>query len=237
VDFDGDPANIEKNALATFKDADEGPVRGFAWGEYYYRYDAGASSWNLPFVGKGYGDADGYVTDMKDDGKKEPAFDRSDFKPVERKLPATKAAVIAYDVGATVADLSDMAESVGKFAKSMKENTIDLDGDDGGPISVPGIAKGVIGLIGDIQGIVGIARASVNVKTAGDVKTYSYTTRDRQGRVVDQGRIYERQVGGEFKGYSRTRTTTVKQSQMTGISSKSQTLTDKFKFVSSTQTQ
>jgi hypothetical protein len=78
-------------------------------------------------------------------------------------------------------------------------------------------------------------QAAADSKTAGKVTRYKYVTKDANGRIVDRGDVYERQVGGQLlsakgAGFGLERTTTVTKSKMTGNAVMNKTLKRNYSF-------
>ena len=226
--FSGSPIDIEGRALQVYKDPNAKPTQGFSFAGYYFRYGAGEESWHLPFIGRSkYDYGSGKTTIYEQD------YNRQGIKPLDRQPSLMSASVTAYDVAARAAGAHEMKNSVSDFMEKWVKNIHELD-----EFSQrePGRLKRGLGMIGDVTSTIGFARAAYDVKSAGDITYSKYVTRDNLGRVVDQGTVYERQVGGEIRlpggtgSYGLDRTTTVSVSKMTGVATKFKTLSHQYSF-------
>ncbi|MDR0491153.1 MAG: hypothetical protein LBH28_07930, partial [Oscillospiraceae bacterium] len=224
VNFSGSPVEIEGAALPVYKDPNSEPTQGFTVGGYYYRYNSDGYSWNLPFDDRGKYEYAGERTTIY-----ERDFAREEMKPLNQRVTVTQKAAAAYDVATKAVEASELPDKIRDFAKKITEKEIILD-TPSGPTSSAGIVKKGLGMIGDVTGYIGIVQAAADVKTAGKISYSKYVTRDSRGRVLDQGDVYERQVGGGVHGCGRERTTTVMRSKMTGVATRQKTLTYKYKF-------
>jgi len=227
VDFSGSPVEIEGAALAEYKDPYSQPSQGFTFGGYYYRYNPDGYSWSLPFDDRGKYEYAGDKTTIY-----ERDIVREEMKPLDRrdqKVPVANMAATAYDVAAMAIDASEMAQKARDFGERMAKNVHELD-DSLKVGSRFDWVKDAVGKAGDIQGYIGIAQAAANVRTSGNISYSKYVTRDSRGRVLDQGDVYQRQVGGSAHGFGLERTTTVTRSKMTGVATKQKTLTYQYKY-------
>ena len=221
LEFKGSPIDIEKNALRQFEN--NGEMRGISVGDYYYRFSSTESEWKLPWSEGKYD---------KESGQKitydyEQGYDiRQDFQ----RLPAS-----VYDADAVAVKPGDLASKAKAFGQKLEEQGGNINMALSAASKVFAPVAWVKETADTVSGIVGIARAGADVKSAGDIRKGSYVTRDSKNRVIDQGAIYERQVGGEIKDFGLNRTTTVMRSKMTGVTSKNKTLTYKYKFLTYTE--
>jgi tetratricopeptide (TPR) repeat protein len=244
VNFDGSPIDIEANAIPLYKDPNAEPSYSYTFAGYGVSHSDNETTWNLPFIGKSSYE---YTTGNKTVYKEMDSFNpvTSDFKPAQWGTNAMNVAASTYDVAAKVVDSNELAGKIGDFASKMINNTHD-DNDmlKDGLYKVPDVVKDAFSAITKVGDIIGFLQAGIDSKTGGTVKQYTYITRDSQGRVLDHGRVYERQVGGTLgispppgaddaiggAGYSKERTITVTQSKITGATTKSNRLSVGFKF-------
>jgi len=227
-EFEGSPVEVEGNALQVYKDQHSEPEYVFYCGGFSAVFSGGESVWSTPeILGKKYSfnPNTGNTTTINSGDIITPADRASDFKPLSnvKNWPTT-----ANDVAARSLDAADAMDKMSMFAKI-------FGGGDGPAGSFFDLAKGAADVVSSIDNYVGIARAGANVKTAGEVTRATYVTRDRRGRVIDRGDIYERKTGGEIGLPAGTavgleRKTTVWKSKMTNTTLKRQTLEQKFKF-------
>ena len=225
VPFGGSPVEIEGGAIQEYKDPYAQPMQGFTVGGYYFRYNSDGYSWSLPFDDRGKHE---YAGDRTTIYERDRRLD--DFEPVERKeKPLSLRAASAYDATAKMINASEMPDKISEFAKKIMQKEIVLD-NPSGPMGNIGAAKKIFGMFGDVMGYIGFAQAAADVRTSGSITYSKYVTRDSRGRVLDQGNVYERQVGGSIMGYGLERTTTVTKSKITGVATKKKSLTHKYKY-------
>jgi hypothetical protein len=244
VNFNGSPISIEANAIPLYKDPNAEPSYSYTFAGYGVSHSDNETTWNLPFIGKSsYEYTTGNKTVYKETDSYNPVT--ADFKPAQWGTNAMDVATSAYDVGAKAVEYNELAGKMGDFASRMTNNTHDEnDMLKDGLYKVPDAVKDAVGAIAKVGDMIGFLQAGIDSKTGGTVKQYTYVTRDSQGRVLDHGRVYERQVGGTLgispppgaddaiggAGYVKERTITVKQSKITGATTKSNRLAEGFKF-------